>query len=261
MSNKHRAVVQKQFTKTLEAFTSTAVRDTAETVAERVAYAKPEPEDRVLDVACGPGTFVLAMAPLVKLARGIDVTPAMLARALAAQRERNVTNAAFDLGDAEKLPYPDGAFSVASCQFAFHHMTRPEAVIKEMLRVTAPDGRLLIVDTISPEDDKKRALRLRIETLRDPSHTAALRLTDFLKLFDRLGLDVLRQSLKRRTRPFDDWMLRAGIGPSDPRYRDARQLLEESMPNDGAGFAPTRQDGGIFISHYEGSFVLGKRAG
>lgn len=259
MPNKHRAVVQKQFTKTLDAFTRTAVRDSAETVAERVAYTTPQPGDRVLDVACGPGTWVLALAPLVKLARGIDVTPAMLSRALAAQRERNITNAAFDLGDAERLPYADGAFSLASCQFAFHHMTRPEAVLKEMMRVTEPVGRLLIVDTISPEDDKKRELRLRIETLRDPSHTAALRLTDFLKLFERLNLEVLRQSLKRRTRPFDEWMLRAGIGPADARYRDARQLLEESMRNDGAGFAPTRQDGGILINHYEGSFVLGKR--
>lgn len=259
MSNKHRAVVQKQFTKTLDAFTHTAVRDSPETVAERVAFASPQPGDRVLDVACGPGTLVLALAPLVKLARGIDVTPAMLAHAIEVQRERSIVNAAFDLGDAEKLPYPDGAFSLASCQFAFHHMKRPEGVLKEMLRVTEPAGRLLIVDTIAPEDDKKREVRLRIETLRDPSHTAALRLTDFLKLFDRLGLEVLRQSLKRRSRPFDEWMLRAGISPSDARYRDARQQLEESMPNDGAGFAATRQDGGILINHYEASFVLGKR--
>lgn len=261
MSNKHRAVVQKQFTKTLDAFVKTAVRDSPEILAERVAYASPQPGDRVLDVACGPGTLVLALAPLVRLARGVDVTPAMLARAIEVQRERNIANAAFDMGDAERLPYPDGAFTLASCQFAFHHMKKPEAVLKEMLRVTEAGGRLLIVDTIAPEDDKKREMRLRIETLRDPSHTSALRLTDFLRLFDRLGLEVLRQSLKRRTRPFDEWMLRAGIGGSDARYREALQLLEESIPHDGAGFAPTRQDDGILINHYEASFVLGKRIG
>lgn len=261
MSKKHLGVVQKQFTKTAEAFLKYAVRDSPETMAERVAYAGPQPDDLVLDVACGPGTLVLAFAPHVKFARGIDVTGAMLERARQIQQERRITNAAFDRGDAAQLPYPDRAFSLATCQYAFHHIAKPEAVLKEMLRVTQPEGRQMIVDTVGPESDEKWELHNRIETIRDPSHTESLRLTAFLALFDRLDLEVARQKMKRQPRSFDQWMLRAGLDSSQARYREARRLIEDSMATDGAGFSAQPQDGDLLIVHYEGVFVLQRRMG
>ena len=258
MSKKHRATVQKQFTKTRDAFAEFAVRDSADIVAERVAFAKLEPESLTLDVACGPGTLVMAFAPRVRFARGIDVTAPMLVRAREFLRERQIANAAFDQGEAEHLPYPGGAFDLVSCQFAFHHMQKPEAALAEMARVTRPGGRLLVVDAIGPESDEKWDLHNRIEILRDPSHTASLRLTTLLKMFEETGLEVLRQSLKRRPRPFEQWMLRAGIEPSSARYAETRKLIEDSVAGDRAGLSPTSQDGNLTIVHYEGSFLLNK---
>lgn len=257
MSKKHRAVTQKQFTKTLDAFTEFAVRDTREDVEARIALVRPQPGEMALDVACGPGTLVLALAPRVGFARGIDITPAMLNRARERQRELGLANVAFELGDAEQLPYADAAFDLVCCQFAFHHMTAPEIALREMLRVLRPAGRIMIVDSVAPESDEKWDLRHRIETLRDPSHTAAFRLTAFLSLFDRLGLQVQRQRLKGHTRSFDQWMLRAGLEPSGPRYREIRKLLEDSMPADGAGYSATPHDGDILITQHEVTFVVG----
>lgn len=74
MSKSHRATVQKQFTKTADAFTKFAVRDTPEVLAEKVEFVKPQRTDLSLDVACGPGAFVLGLAPRVRFARGIDLT-------------------------------------------------------------------------------------------------------------------------------------------------------------------------------------------
>ena len=71
MSKKHREAVRKQFAKTVEAFSKHAVRDTPEVLAEKVEFAKPQPTDFALDVACGSGAFVLALAPRVHFARGI----------------------------------------------------------------------------------------------------------------------------------------------------------------------------------------------
>lgn len=260
MSKRHRGIVQKQFTRTCDAFSQFAVRDSAEIVVERAAFAQPQPEDLSLDVGCGPGATVLALAPRVRFARGIDVTHAMLTQARRFQSERQVANAAFDEGDAEHLPYPDASFTLATCQFAFHHMLKPEAVIGEMLRVIRPDGRLMLVDSLAPESDEKRALFNRIEVIRDPSHTLTLRLTDFLKLFEGLGLDVVRQSLKRRPRFFNDWMLRAGLDPSSARYHEARELMEGSIAGDRAGFSPQPNNGDLTIVHYEGAFLVRKQA-
>jgi ubiquinone/menaquinone biosynthesis C-methylase UbiE len=256
MSKKHTQAVQKQFTRTAEAFSTLAVRDTPEVVDEKVAFIKPELTDVALDVACGPGTLVLALAPRVRLARGVDLTEEMVRRARRAQTERNISNAAFDLGEAEHLPYASASFDLVTCQCSVHHMPKPELALKEMARVMKPEGRLVIIDTLGPESDSKFDLHNRIETVRDPSHTLSLRLTTLLEMFERLGLEIARQTLKRRQRSFNQWMLRAGLEPSDKRYHEARKLVEESIPGDRAGFAPQLQDGDISIIHNEGIFVL-----
>ncbi len=58
MSKKHKETVQKQFTKTADAFAKFAVRDSVEVLAEKVEFVKAQAHELVLDVACGPGAFV-----------------------------------------------------------------------------------------------------------------------------------------------------------------------------------------------------------
>ena len=258
MSKRHKEAIQKQFTRTAEAFSTLAVRDTPEVIAEKVEFIKPQPTDLALDVACGPGTLVLALAPRVRFARGVDLTDEMLQRARRFQLERSVLNAAFDRCEAEHLPYHDAAFDLVTCQCSIHHMPKPELTLQEMARVTKPEGRLVIIDALGPESDAKFELHNRIELARDPSHTLSLRLTTFLDLFERLGLHLARQTLKRRQRSFNQWMLRAGLEPSHKRYQEARKLVEESIPGDRAGFAPQVLADDILITHAEGMFVLTK---
>ena len=83
MSKRHKEAVQKQFTKTAEAFSTFAMRDTPEVLKEKVDFAKPQPTDIVLDIACGPGEFALALVPRVHFVRGVDLTPEMLRLACA----------------------------------------------------------------------------------------------------------------------------------------------------------------------------------
>jgi len=259
MSKKHKEAVQKQFTRTAEAFSTFAIRDTPEVLKEKVEFAKAQPTDQVLDIACGPGAFALAVASRVQSVRGVDLTPEMLRRARGYQAERQITNAEFVRGDAEQLPFGDGAFDLVSCQCSFHHMPKPEIVLREMVRVAKPQGRLVIIDPLAPESDSKYEIYNRIEVLRDPSHTQTLRLTDFLKLFDEAGLETMRQSIRRRPRSFNDWMLRAGHAPGSKRYLETRKLLESSMEADRAGFSAQGLGEDIQIVHNEGLFLLTRK--
>ena len=259
MSKKHKETVQKQFAKTADAFSTFAVRDTPEVLEEKVAFLRPQPADLALDVACGPGALVLALAPRVAFARGIDLTAEMLIRARAFQQERKISNAAFDRGEAEQLPYPDASFDLVSCQCSFHHMPKAELAFREMVRVAKPDGRIAVIDTLGPESDPKFELHNRIETLRDPSHTLSLRLTTYLEMFEKNGAEVTRQSLRRRQRSFNQWMLRAGLEPKHKRYQETRQLLEESIAGDRAGFSAQPQGDDFIITHNEGMFLLARK--
>jgi ubiquinone/menaquinone biosynthesis C-methylase UbiE len=258
MTKKHREAVQKQFTRTVEAFAKTAVRDTPEVLEEKVAFAKPQPTDVTLDVACGPGTYSLALASRVQFARGIDLTEEMIRQARAFQAEKQILNAAFDCGDAEALPYASESFDLVTCQMSFHHMPEPQAALAEMVRVAKPTGRIVVIDTLGPESEEKFERYNAVEQARDASHTNTLRLTTFLKMFDDLHLEILRQSLKRRQRSFNNWMLRAGLEPKHKRYQETRKLLEDSIVGDKAGHTPVVQGDDIIVTHNEGLFLLCK---
>src|SRR3712207_6227854 len=64
---------------------------------------------RVLEVACGPGNVALAAARTGATVIGLDFAPNLLAQARARAAEEGFA-VAFDEGDAEALPYADGAF-------------------------------------------------------------------------------------------------------------------------------------------------------
>ncbi|TAM81508.1 MAG: class I SAM-dependent methyltransferase [Acidobacteria bacterium] len=259
MSKKHQATVQKQFTNTAEAFSKFAVRDSPEAIAEKVRFLKPQPEMLFLDVACGPGGLVVAVAPGLRYAFGMDLTPEMLRHSRQFQAEKQADNAAFICAEGEAIPYAEATFDLVSCQYAFHHIPKPELVLQEMLRVTKRDGRLFVDDTLGPESDEKFELHNRIEVVRDPSHTRSLRLTTFLRMFDDFGLEILSQSFRRHRRSFNQWMLRAGHQPRDKRYVEARRLIEKSASGDKAGFSPQIQGDDIEFTHNEGMFVVARR--
>ena len=250
--------MQAQFTRTAEAFSRYATRDTPEMLAERLGFADLTPDDLVLDVACGPGAFALAAAEQVRFARGVDLTLAMLGQARAFQRERGTGNAFFDCAEAERLPYADNTFDFVTCQFAFHHMPRPQATLEEMVRVAKAGGRVYIVDSVGPESAASAELHNQIERLRDPSHTDTLSPKTFLAMFVSQGLRVLKQFVRDRPRSFNQWMLRAGHRPSDASYAAVRRALEDSMAGDRAGFAARRAGDDVRIIHQEGLFLLAK---
>jgi len=106
-----------------------------------------QPGERVLDVACGTGIVAREAAALAG-AQGqivaLDMNPAMLAvaRALPA-----VTGAAIDWqeGNATAMPFPDGSFEVVLCQHGLQLIPDREGVAREMRRVLAPGGRVLVM--------------------------------------------------------------------------------------------------------------------
>jgi ubiquinone/menaquinone biosynthesis C-methylase UbiE len=105
--------------------------------------------ERVLDVGCGTATLTVLLAQHTPagLVAGLDIDGVMLA---AGQRKAAAANAAVALtcGSAGSLPYAAGSFDCAVSSLMFHHL--PTAVklemLAEVLRVLAPDGRLLILD-------------------------------------------------------------------------------------------------------------------
>jgi SAM-dependent methyltransferase len=90
---------------------------------------------RVLEVGCGTGRFLEALAGRAK-AWGVDPAPEMLEVA-----RTRVHSAGLKLGSAEALPFKDAWFERAAMWLVVHLVERPRAFV-ELHRVLAPEGRL-----------------------------------------------------------------------------------------------------------------------
>ena len=101
--------------------------------------------ERVLDVATGTGNAALAAARRFCRVTGVDYVPAMLewARARAAAEGLEV---AFEEGDAEDLPFPDGSFDVVLSACGAMFAPDQERAAAELLRVCRPGGRIGMVN-------------------------------------------------------------------------------------------------------------------
>lgn len=188
MTDSHQSLILDQFTRQAAAFNSAAPIASEAALRMIVDAAGARPEDSVLDVACGGGLVARAFAPHVRHVTGIDMTPAMLDQARQAAAEQGLSNTVWQQGDATTLPYPDANFTIVATRFSFHHFLDPAAVLREMVRVCAPGGRIVVVDTCASEDAAKAAAFNRVEKLRDPSHARNLTLNEMRRLFAEAGL-------------------------------------------------------------------------
>jgi SAM-dependent methyltransferase len=102
-------------------------------------------EQRVLDVACGPGNFTRYLSDVLTgagLAVGFDLSEPMLRRAVA---DNSGARVAYVRGDAGRLPFADETFDAVCCFGALYLMPDPFAAIDEMTRVLAPGGRIAVM--------------------------------------------------------------------------------------------------------------------
>jgi ubiquinone/menaquinone biosynthesis C-methylase UbiE len=109
------------------------------------------PGSAMLEVGCGPATDTLALAALVGPGGrvvGVDFDPEMIALANARAEEAGLeATVSHQVGDAMALPFSDGTFDACRCERVFQHLPDPAGALAEMIRVTRPGGRAVVIDT------------------------------------------------------------------------------------------------------------------
>ena len=119
--------------------------------------------EQVVDVGCGAGLDSLIAATMVGPTGhviGVDMTPAMLAKARHSAAEAHVRTVEFREGYAEALPVPDGWADVVISNGVLNLMPDKPTALQEMARVLKPTGRLQIGDILVqkpvPEEAKRQ---------------------------------------------------------------------------------------------------------
>jgi len=123
-------------------------------VAELAAVGSSQ---RALDVCCGTGDIALALAHSGAEVTGLDFSQAMLkiANSRSQKSEARSQNIVFHApvfvqGDAMQLPFPDNSFDAVTVGYGLRNLASWEAGLGEMVRVSKPGGRVVVLDFGKP---------------------------------------------------------------------------------------------------------------
>ena len=109
------------------------------------------PGETVVDLGCGAGADLCIAALLVGdhgRAIGIDITPAMMAKAEKAARLVGLTNVTFHVADIAKLPLDNASVDVAISNGAINLSSHKPCVFQEVFRILRPGGRFQFADMV-----------------------------------------------------------------------------------------------------------------
>ena len=105
------------------------------------------PGQQVLDVGCGTGEDVVAMAAVTGptgVAVGVDSSTSMIEEAR--RRHGGVTGAQFKVADVQRLQFEPATFDACRSERTLQLLADPDRAVAEMTRVLRPGGRMALVE-------------------------------------------------------------------------------------------------------------------
>ncbi len=196
----------------------------------------PQPGEQALDVGCGAGHLGRALAPHLGHVEAVDLTPEMLEQGHRMARAAGLRNITFGRGDATALPWLDAQFDLVVCRITLHQVADPVAVVREMVRLTRPSGRIGITDIVL-DDPALAEENTYLERLRDPSHNRTLTRDEIHRMLVAAGARVLSMSTRDNPLDLEDWMARSHT-PEHDRVQIRQHLDDELAGRSATGLRP-----------------------
>jgi len=232
MAARRSSIVQERFGRQARAFARSPLQRDPGRLRRLVAFSGARAGEKALDAACGPGIVSAALREEGLFVVGVDLTRAML-------REAARAGGPYVRGDLERLPFRTAAFDLLICRSTFHHLSDPERVMREMVRVVRRGGRVVIEDMQAPDDHAQREYHETIERLRDRAHARTLTLGELRSLAEEAGLSGIHDERIAFVIDFREWIGRAYPAPADRRR--AQAMMEACLENDLAGLKVWRE--------------------
>ncbi len=116
----------------------------------RGVVARIDPEERVIDIACGPGTLAIDIARRANSVTAVDIEKDLINYASRRAARKGIANASFKVLDASDLScFADNEFDVAVTSMAVHQF-EPALAIKILYEMKRIASRVIIADYNCP---------------------------------------------------------------------------------------------------------------
>lgn len=123
----------------------------------------PDGKISVLDLATGTGDVILTISRSrqnISKAVGLDMARQMLTIGAEKAHKENLTNIQFVPGDAQKIPFHNKVFDIATMSFGIRNVPNVPQCLREIHRITKENGRVLILEFSLPNNRLLKTLYL-----------------------------------------------------------------------------------------------------
>jgi len=144
-----------------------------------------QPEQEVLDVACGTGEWLLAVKARGAIAAGID-----LSQKAVEVCKSNISSGEIHAGSAETLPFENRRFHIVTCLGALEHFINPLKALQEMTRTARDDAVFLLL--VPNKDFLTAKLSLFSGTDQHDIKEEVRTLGEWKELFETADLEVIK---------------------------------------------------------------------
>ncbi len=209
--SEHDRDTARQFSRQAEAYAASPSHAGGGDLDMVLDLAAPSPADHCLDLATGPGHTAFRVAARADKVIGFDIAQGMIEIARRRAADPDEANLQFVVGDVHALPFATETFDLVTCRIAPHHFRDVPGAVGEAARVLRPDGRLVIEDSLAPDDPAVAAFLEDLEKERDATHVHSLSRDEWLAACAAGGLRVVRDTVYRKRHDFDLWIRRTGL--------------------------------------------------
>lgn len=228
-SDIQKAQVQAYFSRTAASYITSSSHRTGSDLQRLIELGEWDMSLQAIDIATGGGHTALTVAPHVAHITVTDLTPTMLEQAKAFLSEQGVTNAQYQIADAEQLPFNDNTFDRATCRIAPHHFPEVSQAVNEIARVLKPQGLFLLIDSCAPGDPELATFVNGIEKWRDNSHICSYTQEQWQTFFHTAHLEIEHAEIFRRTHNYKDWTTRSQLSTTKTKQLEDH-ILSRPQP-------------------------------
>ena len=168
-----------------------------------------------LDIATGTGHTAFYFSRKQAHMFAVDVNQNML-NVAQEESDKKTLSVRFLRCPAEELMFDDESFDFATCRLAAHHFSDPQEFLTETARVLRPNGHLLLIDNVIPDDNRETGLWINeFEKKRDDTHASCLSETEWETRLKDQKFQVVHKERFKKKLSYKAWMERMSKSPEE----------------------------------------------